>query len=144
MTVLAPCRAEWFERWEGSRIKNRGAEYKEYKEQWAALLLESLYQHWPETKGHVVYSDVATPLSNDFYLNSSKGEVYGLEHTTSRYDSLPALLALHPETAVPGLFLTGQDTVNVGIVSALMSGVLTAARVSYRAALRCVLELLVA
>ena len=29
VTVLAPVRAEWFERWAGGKIKNRGAEYKQ-------------------------------------------------------------------------------------------------------------------
>jgi len=42
---------------------------------------------------------------------------------------------------VPGLYLTGQDSLFVGVVSALMSGVITAVRVSYLAGLRCLLEI---
>lgn len=84
---------------------------------------------------------MGTPLSNDFYLGSVKGEVYGLDHAAERFARRDALLALHPQTSVPGLYLTGQDSLFVGVVSALMSGVFTATRVSYLAALRCVLEI---
>ena len=49
--------------------------------------------------------------------------------------------ALAPPTRVAGLYLTGQDSHFVGVVSALRSGVFTATRVSYLAALRCVLAI---
>jgi len=88
--------------------------------------------------------EVGTPLSNDFYLNSVHGEIYGLEASTERYSSLEAQLALHPETSVPGLYLTGQDSLFVGVVSALMSGILTAVRISYLSGLRCLAEALLA
>eukprot|EP00620_Florenciella_sp_RCC1587_P016399 CAMPEP_0182572800 /NCGR_PEP_ID=MMETSP1324-20130603/17891_1 /TAXON_ID=236786 /ORGANISM="Florenciella sp., Strain RCC1587" /LENGTH=637 /DNA_ID=CAMNT_0024787809 /DNA_START=175 /DNA_END=2089 /DNA_ORIENTATION=+ len=142
MTVLVPVKAEWFDRWDGTKIKNRGDEYKAYKSAWKELMLEALYKHWPETKGHVVYTDVATPLSNNFYLNSTRGEVYGLEHTVERYDGVDAMVALHPQTAVPGLYMTGQDVLCVGIVSALTSGFLTTARVSYKAIFYAALEMM--
>lgn len=70
--------------------------------------------------------------------------MYGLDHTLGRFDSVDALMALHPQSTVRGLYLTGQDTVNVGVTSALMSGLLTAARVSSLAAIRCGLDFLAA
>jgi len=145
MTVLAPVRAEWFDRWaESGKIKNRGAEYKAYKGQWRDLLLRALYHHWPSTEGHVVYTDIATPLSNDFYLNSRHGEVYGLDHPTERFETLEAAMALHPETSVPGLYMTGQDVMNVGIASALLSGLMTACRISTAAAIRLAFDMVTA
>ena len=141
LTVLAPVRADWFDRWAGGKIKSRGAEYAACKEAWRALLLQVLYAHVPQAEGHVVYTDVGTPLSNDFYLGSVRGEVYGLAHVVERYSRRDAMLALHPQTSVPGLYLTGQDSLFVGVVSALMSGLLTATRVSYVAGMRCLLEI---
>ena len=125
MVVLAPVRADWFDRWAGGKIKNRGAEYATVKQAckrscrmptacalhctctctvlhvhcictacllhaycmhtacaahaarllvalqaWKELLLQRLYEHLPQLKGHVAYADVGTPLSNDFYLGS--------------------------------------------------------------------------
>ena len=80
---------------------------------WKARLLEALYKQLPQCEGRVAYADVGSPLTNDFYLGSVKGEVYGLEHTVERYATLNAQLALHPQTTVRGLFMTGQDTMNV-------------------------------
>ena len=61
--------------WAGGKIKNRGAEYRSVKAAWRELLLKSLYKHWPQCEGHVAYTDVATPLSNDFYLGTVRGEL---------------------------------------------------------------------
>jgi hypothetical protein len=83
------------------------------KAAWKARLLEALYKQLPQCEGRVAYADVGSPLTNDFYLGSVKGEVYGLEHTVERYATLNAQLALHPQTTVRGLFMTGQDTMNV-------------------------------
>ena len=144
MVVLTIVRPEWFDAYADSTIKHRGAAYDAFKAKWRDLLLEALYAHWPATRGHVAYTDVGTPLSNDFYLGSVRGEVYALENTADRYGGLDALLAQHPTSTVPGLLLTGQDACCVGVVSALVSGLLTAANVSYVAALRCVLEIVLA
>jgi hypothetical protein len=35
--------------------------------------------------GHVVHANVATPLTTNFYLNTLKGETYGLSHTLARF-----------------------------------------------------------
>jgi len=140
VTVLAPVKPEWFATWSGGRIKNRGASYKAFKEAWKELLLEHLYELYPSCRGRVAYCDVGSPLSNDYYLNSVEGEVYGLDHSTARYADLNAHLALHPTTAVPGLFLTGQDTFCAGVPAALCSGLITASRVSPYAMLRAVAE----
>lgn len=145
MVILAIVRPEWFDPYRDSgTVKHRGEAYAKFKGGWRDLLLSSLYEHWPTTKGHVAYTDVGTPLSNDFYLNSIRGEVYALESTADRYGTVDALNAQHPQSTVPGLLLTGQDACCIGIVSALVSGLLTAANVSYVAALRCVLEIILA
>ena len=62
--------------------------------------------------------------------------------------ALPSLLiiSLHLSSSliispISPLTSPGQDSLFVGVVSALMSGVLTATRVSYLAGLRCLLEI---
>ena len=50
-----------------------------------------------------------------------KGELYGLEHSPSRFRQR----WLRPQTPVQGLFLTGQDITTVGLTGALFSGLLT-------------------
>lgn len=56
--------------------------------------------------------EVGTALTNQYYLATSKGEIYGLDHTTERFN--PANAArLRPETPVNGLYLTGQVSLGV-------------------------------
>ena len=142
LQLLAPVRFEWFEKWDGTKIKNRGGDYDAEKELWKERLLERLYKHFPQTKGHVVVTEIATPLTTNFYLNTVKGESYGLSHTMPRF-SLEAQEALHTATAVEGLTMTGQDAFSVGIHGALASGYLTAGYLSKQALGNAVLEAVV-
>ncbi|KAH8092934.1 all-trans-retinol 13,14-reductase [Aureococcus anophagefferens] len=141
MVVLTIVRPEWFDAYADSTIKHRGAAYDAFKAKWRDLLLEALYAHWPATRGHVAYTDVGTPLSNDFYLGSVRGEVYALENTADRAAASAPRAA--PASAVPASCSRARACC-VGVVSALVSGLLTAANVSYVAALRCVLEIVLA
>ena len=47
----------------------------------------------------------------------------------SRYRDPAAVWALRPTTSVPGLYLTGQDIVAPGIISAMWSGLMTVRQV---------------
>jgi all-trans-retinol 13,14-reductase len=90
--------------------------------------------------GHVVFTDVATPLTTKHYLHSLKGENYGIAQSMNRF-KLPTQLLLHTATDVSGLYLVGQDTSFVGVVGVLGSGALTASYLSKRAALALAMEM---
>ena len=119
--TLAPY--EWFKPWENKPWKNRGADYAEFKEKMAQIMLEKVYQQVPQARGKVDYYEVSTPLSTAHFNNYAHGEVYGLEHTPDRF----AQSWIKPQTPIKGLHLTGQDILFCGVASAMMSGVLTAA-----------------
>ncbi len=57
----------------------------------------------------VEYFDVGTPASNNHYLASPKGEIYGLDHTARRFGSPEIVSTLRPDTDIPGLLLTGKN-----------------------------------
>ena len=57
-----------------------------------------------------------------YYLG--RPDSYGLEHTPAHYAG--ALDNMRPQTAIPGLYATGQDIGTVGVVGALNGGILTA------------------
>ncbi len=86
---------------------------------------------YPQLDGRKVYMDVGTPLSNIHYLGTPRGEVYGIDHNTTRF-TLPAMAALRPQTSLPGLYLTGQDVFMCGFIGAMFGGVLCAAAVLKR------------
>ena len=147
LQLLAPVRFEWFKgvAKEGSKIKHRGAAYDELKEAWRDRLLEDyLFQKFPQCRGRVAFTSVATPLTTNFYLNTLRGENYGLSHTTGRFSSDVQVEALHTKAPVGGLTMVGQDAFSVGVVAVLASGAITSAFLSPASLARLGAELLFA
>jgi all-trans-retinol 13,14-reductase len=123
--VITAVPYELFERWEGAPWKKRGAEYEELKHRLARQLLDALYTHVPQTRGKVDVFELSTPLTTRHFCNYRKGEIYGIDHTPQRF----AQRWLRPRTAVPGLYLTGQDISSCGVAGALIGGVLSASAI---------------
>ncbi len=96
--------------------------YQKLKKNFEDAMLDKLYKLFPQIKGHVVVTEVSTPLSTRHFSNYQNGEIYGLEHSPKRY-SLPFL---RPETKIKGLRLVGQDITTVGVAGAMMSGMICA------------------
>ncbi len=113
---------EIFAPWEGSRWMKRGDDYKELKEKIAQRLLAELYKQQPQLEGCVEYYELSTPLTTQHFVNYERGEIYGLDHTPSRFRQK----FLKPRTPIRNFYLTGQDIVTCGVAAALFSGVLTA------------------
>ena len=111
-----------FVRWEGTKWMHRGQEYEILKEQIAQRLLEHLFEKMPHLKGHVDHYELSTPLSTKNFTNYQKGELYGIDHSPSRYRQE----FLKPRTQIKGMYLTGQDIVTAGVGGAMFSGVITA------------------
>jgi len=120
--VIAPFRYEWVAEWENSSWRRRGEDYEALKAQWSERLLNALYEVVPQVKGQIEHHELSTPLSTKHFTGNASGEIYGLEHTPTRY----LQKWLRPRTFLPGLFLTGQDVVTVGVGGSLFSGVVTA------------------
>lgn len=124
MITLAPY--EWFAKWENARWQHRGEEYEALKEYYAQRLLKELYRQFPQLEGKIDYYELSTPLSTKEFVNYSKGEIYGLDHSPQRFRNRQ----LRAHTPVKGLYLTGQDIVTCGIGGALMGGLITAAAIT--------------
>lgn len=89
-----------------------------------------MYTHFPHLHGKVEFTELGTPLSNDHYLGVQQGESYGLAGTPKRFRQA----WLKPGTPIPGLYLTGQDVVSMGVMGAATAGLLTAVAVAPRCA----------
>jgi all-trans-retinol 13,14-reductase len=121
--TLAPY--EPFAAWADRRWKKRGGEYEGLKEHLSQRLLETLYTHVPQVRGKVDTYELSTPLTTQHFANYSRGELYGIDHTPSRFQQR----FLRPKTRIPGLYLTGQDISSCGVAGALMGGVLSASAI---------------
>jgi len=124
--TLAPW--ERFAPWADARWHRRGADYEALKERLADRLLAELYRVEPQTRGHVEHAELSTPVSTRHFTGYDRGEIYGLAHSPGRF----AERHLGPRTAIPGLFLTGQDVATCGIAGAAMGGLLAATAVTGR------------
>ncbi|MCW5515746.1 phytoene desaturase family protein [Muriicola sp. Z0-33] len=112
---------EVFEKWSDTSWKKRGEEYDTIKEELAQRLLKVLYKQQPQLNGKVTYYELSTPITTQHFVNYEKGEIYGLDHTPSRFRQS----FLKPRTKIKNFYLTGQDVATAGVGGALFSGVLT-------------------
>jgi all-trans-retinol 13,14-reductase len=119
--IVAPAPYEWFEKWKGSTWGKRGDEYEQFKADLGERLMQHLYDKLPQLEGKVDYYEVSTPLSTEWFSGYQRGELYGLDHTPERLQQD----WLGPRTRIPGLWLTGQDTLTCGVTGAMMAGMLT-------------------
>jgi len=119
--IVAPAPYEWFERWRGTTWGQRGEDYERFKAELGERLMRHLYDKLPQLEGKVDYYEVSTPLTTEWFGAYRRGELYGLDHTPGRMQQK----WLGPRTKIPGLWLTGQDTLTCGVTGAMMAGLLT-------------------
>ena len=119
--IVAPAPYAWFEQWQGSTWGKRGDDYEAFKKELGDRLMRHLYDKLPQLEGKVDYFEVSTPQSTNWFSGYKRGELYGLEHTSERLQQD----WLGPRTRIPGLWLTGQDTLTCGVTGAMMAGMLT-------------------
>jgi all-trans-retinol 13,14-reductase len=121
--TLAPYR--WFESWENTRWKRRGADYDALKQRFTMRLRDELERHVPSVRGHIKLAELSTPLSVRHFANYPAGEAYGLSSTPARF----RLRELGARTPVPGLFLAGQDVAMLGVTGAMFGGAIAASAI---------------
>lgn len=126
---------EMFEEWKQTSWKKRGDNYEQLKEKIAQRLLKELYKQLPQVEGKINYYELSTPLTTEHFINYEKGEIYGLDHSPSRFRQS----FLKPKTPIKNFYLTGQDIVTAGIGGALFSGVLSGTAVTGKNILKKIL-----
>lgn len=129
--IICLAKFDTFEPYADTSHETRGKDYLDLKEQLTEIYLDAFYLHFPQARGHVEFKTLGTPLTMNKFLGRQRGEVYALDHDISRFDSFGAQRALHPQTSVRHLFLTGQDACFVSVTGCMISGYITAARASW-------------
>jgi all-trans-retinol 13,14-reductase len=118
----------WFERWQDTRWKRRGADYDAFKQRLAERLRGELERHVPAVRGKIEYCELSTPLTTRHFANFQRGEIYGLSATPERF----RVRWLGPRTPVQNLYLTGADAAVPGVTGAMFGGALAASAVLRR------------
>lgn len=106
-------------------IDYHDASYLEFKKKVTAKLLNNIENIIPGAKSHVVQAELGTPKTNEFYINSTKGNVYGTEKTLNQVGPF----SYKNKTEIENLFLCGASTLSHGVGGASHSGLAAAAAV---------------
>eukprot|EP01060_Flectonema_neradi_P004395 TRINITY_DN1282_c1_g1_i2.p1 TRINITY_DN1282_c1_g1~~TRINITY_DN1282_c1_g1_i2.p1 ORF type:complete len:632 (+),score=134.74 TRINITY_DN1282_c1_g1_i2:54-1898(+) len=139
-TVVALSAFDWFTEWSEEGIHKRGTEYEALKGIFSDKMWKCVLKQFPQLEDKVEHMDAASPLTNKYFLNTQKGEIYGLDHTIQRFSPM-SLASLRSPTPIKGLYLTGQDVVTCGFSGALYGALLASCEVLQRNVLTDIMKL---
>lgn len=122
--IIAPFSCRALEAHREEPWRRRGVDYKLAKDRITQALLELIERHYPGFRDLVEYAELGTPLTFEHFTAAPSGSIYGYPGTPVKYRKS----WLGPDTPIRNLYLTGSDAGLLGIMGALMAGVLTASR----------------
>lgn len=99
--------------------------YAAFKQKVTDKFMNTVERYLPGAKDKVVIAELGTPKTNEFYINSTKGNVYGTEKTIRAVGPF----AFKNKSEINNLYLCGASTLSHGVTGATYSGIEAAARV---------------
>jgi phytoene dehydrogenase-like protein len=109
---------EAFEKWANTKYGARPSDYEAMKEDLAWRMVRGLEKRIPGLSKHITYYSLGTPLTNEHYLNATRGNLYGIDKRPSQVGPL----GFTSRTEFEGLFLCGQSTTSHGVAGVTGSG----------------------
>jgi phytoene dehydrogenase-like protein len=100
----------------------RSDKYLEFKSHLTDKMLNSLYKVLPIDKENIVHKELATPITNEYYINATQGNVYGTDKRLKQIGPF----AFKPKSEIDNLYLCGASILSHGVAGASFSGVATA------------------
>jgi len=141
--LLVLAKAEWFGKIAEPEVGSvstpawkhpvRTPEYQQIKEQWRERLQTALFSIYPKLKDKIDLFDISTPLSVEHYLPTVSGSAIGLDTCageTCRFTNFGVMKMLDMKTVIPGLWMTGQDILMIGVPLAQAAGLIAAMRIA--------------
>ncbi len=101
----------------------RSEAYLQYKEELTQKMILSLEKVIPNIGEHIVQKELGTPITNEYYINTTNGNVYGTEKSLKHIGPF----AFKAKSEIENLFLCGASILSHGVAGAGHSGVNTAA-----------------
>lgn len=126
LSVICGMDWEWVKAWEASynnemHAQSRGEAYEAFKEKMAQRVLDALEEHIPGIREMILSYSASTPLTQRDYTLSPFGSGYGF----SKESDQPFRSMIHTKTAIPNLYLTGQNITLHGILGVSLTAILT-------------------
>ncbi len=102
----------------------RTEEYLLYKEAIVKKFIKNLEKVLPGVSNHIIQSELGTPKTNEFYVDSTQANVYGTEKNLKQL-----LFPFGLKSEIENLYLCGASVGTQGLSSACRSGVNVAAEI---------------
>ena len=103
--------------------KKRSEKYKVLKEKLMKKMIHTLEKTIPGIQKHIIHKDLGTPLTNEHFINVTRGSVYGTQKTLNQIGPN----AFRSVSEIENLYLCGASILAHGVTGATFSGVDTAA-----------------
>ncbi len=111
-----------FSKWADTKWRFRGAEYDDFKKRLMNTLIELVEARFPGFTALIEYAELSTPLTVSSFTGHYQGAIYGYPMSAVEFCKRD----FDPKTPIKNLYMTGSDVVSLGIMGALMGGVVTA------------------
>ncbi len=105
--------------------EHHGDAYARHKERICEKLMNSVEKAIPGAKGSVVQIELGTPKTNQFYIQTTNGNIYGTEKSFFQVGPF----SFKSRSEIKNLFLCGASTLSHGVSGAAHSGIATAAQI---------------
>ncbi|PHR10931.1 MAG: phytoene dehydrogenase [Aequorivita sp.] len=103
----------------------RSQKYLQFKELLTEKMIKTLEKVLPNVREHIVHKELGTPITNEYYINTTKGSVYGTEKKFSQIGPF----AYRAKSEIKNLYLCGASIVSHGVAGAGYSGLQTAGEI---------------
>ncbi len=111
-----------FERFKDEKGQ-RSQDYLDFKEKLTQKMINGLEKAVPGISDHIVHKELGTPITNEYYINTTNGNVYGTEKSLKHIGPF----AFKAKSEIENLYLCGSSILSHGVAGASHSGVDTAA-----------------
>ena len=99
--------------------------YEVFKKKIIEKFLNNVEELIPDVRNHIVQVELGTPKTNQFYINSTNGNVYGTNKTLNQVGPF----SYKNKTEIENLYLCGASTLSHGVTGATYSGLEAAAQI---------------
>ncbi len=118
VTLMRPANWNEVSCFDNGKNKRRAAGYQQWKQQQTTKLIETAHKTYPEMMSNFQPVTTSSPLTFRDELNYPHGTIYGMQHSLEQF-------SIGTRTHLPGLWLSGQNTLMPGVLGASLSALIT-------------------
>jgi len=111
-----------FAQWARAPRERRPADYLALKEELSWRMFQALERRVPGLSQHLVFWSLGTPLTNEHFINATRGSLYGIAKSPDQVG--PG--SFRVQTEFGGLFMCGASTLSHGVAGVTASGLAVA------------------